>query len=852
MLSLARIFRDYDESARSLAELLPFLGLLSPSVVVNKDGSLMASFAFDGIDVDGLPIEQVNTQAAQVEHALRNLHGSTSLWWTVHRRRSELYPESTFSDPISRFIDERRRAAVIGRGQYVNRHYVTLVRSPEGATDALFGGLASLMTQDRRGALSSSLGLLRSLGRNVHGRVVGEGQREFVPNELRATLARFEEMVESFESAIAALGMRRLASTELLGFLHDCTSPASAGQCVVEPNSDFHMDSWLCSDFVENDSTDRLRFRGAARSVLAAPVVIKDWPDMVKPGLLDAILATPGELTLTSVFRCVEPVEAKRYLDRVRRFNLNTRYSLMGLVLASFFNREPNSNDPAKDLAAGQVDEASEEMSVKNLGYGFSNTTILCYGTTREACEATVSAVAGKIRGRDMLALRETHHALSAWSGSIPGQWAELVRWLFVSTAHLANCAPVRSVSMGVPENRFFTEQRKAYSPALTVFQTEYATPFFFSTHLADLGNAFVVGPSRTGKSVAVNLLLSQFGRYAPCKRFIFDKDYSCRIPTLLQGGQHVNLGGSDGSLKLNPLTMRHTMAGRQWLVRWLQLLCEAGKLEFTNEDASELWKQLEFLADTYGPEETCRLSSLHNMLNPRLKSALDPWCEGGAWGEMFDNEEDKFDLGVGTEGVDDPNRFICFEMGRVFDTPAVACAFLEYAFRRIDMDMESGIGTPTLIYLEECWFLLQDPKMRAKIRDYLRTIAKRLGFVIMSTQSLEDLAQPEVKAVIGDNIPTRIFLPNPNAGTQKDMYMNGFGLTVEQVDRIAAATSKRDYYLVTPAASRMVQLSLTPEVLACLRSDKLAQQTFDCHYAARANRATWKQDYIKEMSHET
>ncbi len=40
MLNLKRIATNYEASARSYAELVPFMALISPGIVINKDGSV--------------------------------------------------------------------------------------------------------------------------------------------------------------------------------------------------------------------------------------------------------------------------------------------------------------------------------------------------------------------------------------------------------------------------------------------------------------------------------------------------------------------------------------------------------------------------------------------------------------------------------------------------------------------------------------------------------------------------------------------------------------------------------------------------------------------------------------------
>ena len=52
-LSVAEKTKRYSEKeGRPIAELLPWLFALSSQIVVQKDGSLLSCFAFDGLDIE--------------------------------------------------------------------------------------------------------------------------------------------------------------------------------------------------------------------------------------------------------------------------------------------------------------------------------------------------------------------------------------------------------------------------------------------------------------------------------------------------------------------------------------------------------------------------------------------------------------------------------------------------------------------------------------------------------------------------------------------------------------------------------------------------------------------------------
>ena len=71
MLNVKKVAQNYEASARSYAELVPFMAQIAPGMVINKDGSLLVSYAMTGVDQEGLPQSEVDRYANLVEHAFR-------------------------------------------------------------------------------------------------------------------------------------------------------------------------------------------------------------------------------------------------------------------------------------------------------------------------------------------------------------------------------------------------------------------------------------------------------------------------------------------------------------------------------------------------------------------------------------------------------------------------------------------------------------------------------------------------------------------------------------------------------------------------------------------------------------
>jgi type IV secretion system protein VirB4 len=397
--------------------------------------------------------------------------------------------------------------------------------------------------------------------------------------------------------------------------------------------------------------------------------------------------------------------------------------------------------------------------------------------------------------------------------------------------------------------NAFLTEQMHRPCPALAVLTTIFGIPYHFNFHVKDLGHTFVVGPSRSGKTVFMLFLIAQFRKYYGARIYIFDKDQSCRIATLLMGGQHIDLDFEARALRLNPLLLLAEPKLHGRIKDWLAGLLAVRGYELEEEDHQCL---IEAVRGTYGMGASMwRLRYLYTLLSPRprLQTLLKPWVHDGEFAHIYDNAEDSFSL----------SDFTCMELGRILAVKEIARTFTDYAFLRIDLELarisehdEEGElipRVPTLIYFEEGWYFLEDPVYRERFRTYAKTLAKKLGILATSTQSLEDIAESPIFPSIRDNFATKIFLPNRNVTSPalRQLYQQQFLLNDAQIEALACATQKKQYLIGQGGLTRLISVDLDPESLASQRSDSEAQAVFDRHYGS--GRAGWREAYLREMT---
>jgi type IV secretion system protein VirB4 len=353
-------------------------------------------------------------------------------------------------------------------------------------------------------------------------------------------------------------------------------------------------------------------------------------------------------------------------------------------------------------------------------------------------------------------------------------------------------------------------------APPLLFGKTEGSTPFRFSLHVGDVGHTLIVGPTGAGKSVLLALMALQFRRYAGAQVFAFDFGGSIRAAALAMRGDWHDLGGgltegSADSVSLQPLARVDDAAERAWAADWLGAILARESVAITPEVKEHLWTALTSLASA--PIEERTITGLCVLLQSNdLKQALRPYCIGGAWGRLLDAEAEH----LGTATVQ------AFETEGLIGTEA-APAVLAYLFHRIEDRLD---GSPTLIIVDEGWLALDDEGFAGQLREWLKTLRKKNASVIFATQSLSDIDGSAIAPAIIESCQTRLLLPNERAiEPQITAIYRRFGLNDRQIEIIARAMPKRDYYCQSRRGNRLFELGLSEVALAlCAASSKTDQ----------------------------
>lgn len=784
--------REYQNRASRLADYLPWAALVAPGVVLNKDGSFQRTARYRGPDLDSATQAELVAISARVNDALKRFGSGWALFFEADRHEITGYPSSDFPDPASWLVDQERHGAF----EEAKVHFDT----------SFYLTLCYLPPEDRR---SQAEGLL--LETPDHRR------RYDAHDHLAAFVMQTDRAFDLFAAALPELWP--LDDAETLTYLHSAIS--TKRHKVLPPETPMYLDAVLAD----------CAFTGGLEPMLGDAhlrvITLLSFPGSTTPGILDALNGLDIEYRWCSRFIPMDKPEATRALSKYRRQWFAKRKSIMAILKEVMMNEQSALVDSDADNKAADADEALQELGADHVAYGYFTTTIVVTDDDPLAVDEKLRTVERAVSGAGFAAIRENVNAVDAWLGTLPGHLYANVRQPMISTLNLAHMTPLSSVWAGPERNEHLQ------GPPLLLAETGGATPFRLCLHQGDVGHTLVVGPTGAGKSVLLALLALQFRRYPKSQIYFFDKGGSARSATLGMGGTWYDLGG-DGELAFQPLSRIDDAHQRSWAQEWVCALLANEQVAVTPDVKDSVWSALCNLAQAPGPERT--LTGLVALLqsNP-LRQALQPYTLNGPHGRLLDADTDRLAL-------DDVQ---CFEMEEIMHARSAVLPVLTYLFHRLEERLD---GRPTMLILDEAWVFLDDPEFAGRIREWLKTLRKKNVSVIFATQSLTDIASSSIAPALIESCLSRIFLPNERAlEPQQRVIYDGFGLNDRQVEIIARAIPKRDYYFQSRQGNRLFNLALGPIALAfCAASSKEDQ-----YLLARLSRETEGGDfaarYLKE-----
>ena len=789
------MIKEYQDEKNKLSTYIPWIAMIDEGVILNKNGTFQKTLKFRGYDLDSATIYELQNSNGRLNNVLTRLEGN----WTMHiearRVHSKEYESTEIENFALKLIDNERKSKFQSGTYFESEYYLTLTY------------LTSVDTEKKL--------------KNFF--IEEEKTAENIDKSLENFKKEFKEIKGLFKDLF--LEVQELSKEETYEYLHSCVSIKN--HKIIVPEVPMYISNYLC----DSDMVGGLKPKLGNKHMRC--ISLQGFPNFTVPCMFDELNRLGFEYRWVTRFMFLSKQEALSKLEKKWKATFSGRISMLKRVMMELTgDKEPTKID---EDALEKADEINTQLNLTRadiLAQGFYCCAIVVYGDTSEEVDDRALEIEKTINKLGFITINETVNCVETFLGAIPGNIYNNVRTPILNTVSLCHLLPTSSVWAGDKWNK------ELNMPPLVYTQTKGSTAFRFNLHVGDIAHTCIIGPTGAGKSTALGLINAQYKKYPNSQVFIFDKGGSARILTYAVGGTFFDLGVDNltfqplrgiGILKDNLEEEERKMKSSkeknggifseldkqkilnkekerayrelEWANEWVLEIFVQENIELNQVQKTKIWQALELLATS---EEKFRtISNLKTSLNDReLKDTLEKYTIKGALGRYFDSDEENFTF----------SDWQVFEMEKIMNVKSAVTPLLSYLFHKVE---EKLIGRPSIIVLDECWLFIDNEQFAGKIREWLKVLRKKKAGVIFATQELGDIDKSKLFTTILDSCLTKIFLPNANA--LSDNYFKTykkFGLNSKEIQIIAEATPKKEYYYKSPKGSRLFELVLGENTL--------------------------------------
>lgn len=762
------MIKEFKEEKAKLSYYVPFFSIIEKNktlIMVNKNGTVQKTLRFRGHDLNSKTKLDMISITSNINNILRRIGENYSIHIEAQRFKSKKYIGSEFNSKAAKMIDLEREKFFNAGNHYESNMYLTLTY---------------LVPSDK---VKKAEGIFFERGMEKTGEI--DYIQEFINN--------FKEIAEMLKTVF--LEVEILEEKELVTYLH---STVSAYNFEVEPPQvPAYLANYLC------DSALTGGFKPMLAKKHLRCISLLGFPTYTQPAFLETLNNLDIEYRWINRFICLSKVEALKLLNKTWKLWFSGKKSIIDMIKEEIWHEQTNKINMDALNKAGEVESQIELTQGDIVSQGFSTSVVIVSDENETIADRKAELIKETINKLGFTAIIETLNAVEAFQGAVPGDIYHNIRKPIINSFTLSHILPIAAVWAGDEYNKHLSkEDYKA--PALIYAQTDGSTPFRLNLHIGEVGHTLITGRTGAGKSVLLGTIAAQFMKYPDNQIFFFDKDRSSMVLTKSVGGKFYDLG--EESLSFQPLRNIDDIKEREWANNWLLDIFEAEGIEINPITKDKIWNSLNLMAELDKNLRT--ISSFNSYINDEeLKNAIYPYTRAGAAGRYFDNDDDNLEF----------NNWQVFEMNNVVGNKQVLAPLLDYLFHKIEISLSYK---PTLLVLDECWLFLSNPRFAAKIQDWLKTLRKKNASVVFATQSLNDIKKSAIFETILDACETKIFLANNQAKTTtyQEIYKE-FNLNEKEIEIIAGATLKKDYYYKSTKGSRLFDLKLNPIGLAFLTS---------------------------------
>jgi type IV secretion system protein TrbE len=776
MLNLSRVIKPWKE-ADALSAHINLYGFWTETAFLTKSGDLGMVLSITGVDYESLDNDEQQYAVKRLESALKSFGEGFHVYQYLFKTNRPEIPFATYDDElIDAAIDQRRQYFESKRDRLyqVELFYVIVLegaRSKTGIMPALLR-----IPRDPQGGI-----------RELKAQFTSDNMKVLLHKQIEAGMVRLEQCVQNFTRHLADLMPIEVQGQQAQFRFFRRLLNFDDWRIAGKPQSTQYLDYQVVNSNIEAER-DHLRIGDHFVRILTMKEAIAE----TRPLVLDRLFKIEGNFYVVTEWTPLSMAKARKEVDKRRRhFNM----SKSGFV-------SQMGSDPSKVNQRDVLIDESKQADIENLGeclralgdgqiLGDFSLTVVLYSTDLQTIHQEMGEFTGVFTNADGALFTETYNQLNALFATVPGNYAQNLRKMYLLNSNYADLSFLFTIHPGEKTNPHL---RSEY---LAVLETDNATPYYLNLHNGEVAHTLILGMTGSGKSFLCNFLLTNAQKYRP-QTYIFDIGGSFQSLTEIFGGTYLNVGQESRDFTINPFSLPETKENLQFLFSFFRVLIEANdkrcRLDFKEE--RKLWEAIERMY-VVAPEQ--RTLSTFSQIIGELKERLHRWTKDGQYGFLFDNVEDTLSF----------SNFQTFNFAGWGDAPEVLEPLLFYVLHRASNEIANPekLATFKTFLLDEAWLFIKNETIRAYIVAAQKTWRKHNAAMILATQSIKELEESGMLAIVAESCPTKIFLANPEMNAQ--VYREAFHLNDTEIDIISDLIPPGEMLIRKAQSSKKVRLNV-------------------------------------------
>jgi type IV secretion system protein VirB4 len=729
------------------------------------------------VDYESLDNDEQQYAVKRLESALKSFGEGFHVYQYLFKTNRPEIPFARYDDElIDAAIDQRRQYFESKRDRLyeVELFYVIVLEGARSKTGIL--SALARMPRDPQGAI-----------RELKAQFTNDNMKVLLRKQIDTDMVRLEQCVQNFTRHLADLMPIEVQGQQPQFSFFRRLLNFDDWRIEGKPQSTQYLDFQVVNSNIEAER-DHLRVGDHFVRILTMKEAIAE----TRPLVLDRLFKIEGNFYVVTEWTPLSMAKARKEVDKRRRhFNM----SKSGFV-------SQIGNDPAKTNQRDVLIDESKQADIENLGeclralgdgqtLGDFSLTVVLYSTELQTINQEMGEFTGVFTNADGALFTETYNQLNALFATVPGNYAQNLRKMYLLNSNYADMSFLFTIHPGEKTNAHL---RSEY---LAVLETDNATPYYLNLHNGEVAHTLILGMTGSGKSFLCNFLLTNAQKYRP-QTYIFDIGGSFQSLTEIFGGTYLNVGQESRDFTINPFSLPESKENLQFLFSFFRVLIEGNdkryRLDFKEE--RKLWEAIERMY-VVAPEQ--RTLSTFSQIIGELKERLHRWTKEGQYGFLFDNVEDTLSFA----------SFQTFNFAGWGDAPEVLEPLLFYVLHRASNEIANPakLATFKTFLLDEAWLFIKNETIRTYIVAAQKTWRKHNAAMILATQSIKELEESGMLAIVAESCPTKIFLANPEMNRQ--VYREAFHLNDTEIDIIADLIPPGEMLIRKAQSSKKVRLNV-------------------------------------------